>query len=102
MNADTIKAFFTYATAFTLVAGGLIVLYLTRGEVNAAQLQVIIAGLIGGATTFLFVQENSTRASRSAERQMDIGVKAGGTGTTVTNAENVTAAGPTTVQGDAK
>lgn len=96
MNADTIKALATYATAFSIVVGGLVVLYLTRAEPTSTQLQVIVAGFIGSATTFLFVQENSTRASRSAERQMDIGVKAGGTGTNV-SAETVTTGGPTTV-----
>jgi zinc transporter ZupT len=97
MNADTIKALFTYLTAFVLVIGGIGVLYLTSRDANATNLQVIIAGFVGSALTFLFVQENSTRASRSAERQMSIGVSAG-TPTTVQNAENVEGGNPTIVQ----
>jgi zinc transporter ZupT len=92
MNADTIKALFTYLTAFILVIGGLLVLYLSSGVPNASNLQVIVAGFIGSALTFLFVQENSTRASRSAERQMGIGASAA-TPTTVN------ATGDTTVEG---
>lgn len=98
MNADTIKAFATYTTAFAIVVGGLIVLYLTRAEATSTQLQVIVAGFIGSATTFLFVQENSTRASRTAERQFSQGM--GSNGTTVQNADSVTTGGPTTVEKD--
>lgn len=69
MNADTIKAFFTYFTALVVVLGGLTVMYLTRADTNASQLQVIVAGFIGSALTFLFVQENTTRTARQSERQ---------------------------------
>lgn len=97
MNADTIKAFFTYLTALVIVLGGLAVLYLTRGEATSANLQLIVSGLMGAATTFLFVQENSTRASRTAERQFAQGLDTKNGGTTVQQADTVEAAGPTTV-----
>lgn len=100
MNADTIKAFFTYVTALTIVIGGLAVLYLTRGEASSANLQLIVSGLMGAATTFLFVQENSTRSQRASERQFAQGSASAGSGTTVTNAETVTSGGPTTVTSD--
>lgn len=69
MNADTIKALFTYLIAFTVVVGGFAVIYMTRGDDAAAEIRLLIGGFIGSALTFVFVQENSTRASRSAERQ---------------------------------
>lgn len=92
MNADTIKAFFTYFTALVVVLGGLSVMYLTRGDVNASQLQVIVSGFIGSALTFLFVQENSTRASRTAERQF-------AQGSNSSTPTTVNASGDTTVEG---
>lgn len=98
MNPDSTKAFFTYLTAFTVVVGGLTVLYLTRADSNATQLQIMVSGFIGSALTFLFVQENSTRASRSAERQMGIGASTA-TPTTVnaTGDTNVEGGNPTNV-----
>jgi hypothetical protein len=69
MNADTIKAAFTYLIAFTVVVGGFAVIYFTKSESSAAEIRLLIGGFIGSALTFVFVQENSTRASRSAERQ---------------------------------
>lgn len=96
MNADTIKAFFTYFTALVVVLGGLAVLYLTRSEPTASQLQVITAGFISAALTFLFVQENSTRSQRAAERQFAQG-NSSASPTTVQNAETVQGGSPTIV-----
>lgn len=69
MSSDTIKAAFTYLIAFTVVVGGFAVIYFTKSESSAAEIRLLIGGFIGSALTFVFVQENSTRASRSAERQ---------------------------------
>lgn len=97
MNADTIKAFFTYATAFVVVVGGMAVIYFSRNDTASAQVQLLIGGFIGSALTFLFVQENSTRASRSAERQMNIGVTAGTPTTVTAETANVQGGDPTNV-----
>jgi len=69
MNADTIKAFFTYFTALAVVLGGIMVIYLSRADESSSQIQLLIGGFIGSALTFLFVQENSTRSQRASERQ---------------------------------
>lgn len=69
MQADSIKALFTYLIAFTVVVGGFAVIYFTKSDAAAAEIRLLIGGFIGSALTFVFVQENSTRASRSAERQ---------------------------------
>lgn len=69
MNADTIKAFFTYFTALAVVLGGIAVIYLSRADDSSSQIQLLIGGFIGSALTFLFVQENSTRSQRASERQ---------------------------------
>ena len=84
LNADTLKAFFTYLTAFVVVVGGMGVIYFSRSDTSAAQIQLLIGGFIGSALTFLFVQENGTRATRAAERQMTIGAN---TAATTVNAE---------------
>lgn len=62
MSADTLKTVFTYLTAYSLVVGGLILLYLTRADVNAQEIRLLIAGFVGAATTFLF----SERVAASA------------------------------------
>lgn len=97
MNADTIKAFFTYATAFVVVLGGMAVIYFSRNDTSSAQVQLLIGGFIGSALTFLFVQENSTRTARMSERQFAQGNSAGAT--TVQNAETVQGGDPTIVNG---
>jgi hypothetical protein len=63
---DTIRAVFTYTIALIVVAGGLLMLFLTRSEPASADLRVIIATLVGSALTFTFGQEVSTRTARQA------------------------------------
>ena len=75
MNTDTIKATFTYITALTVVLGGFVLIYLTRLDDSATSMQLLIGGFIGSALTFLFVQENSTRTSRTNERQFTQGAQ---------------------------
>jgi hypothetical protein len=93
VNADTLKAFFTYLTALIVVVGGIAVIYFSRNDgPAAAQVQLLIGGFIGSALTFLFVQENSTRTARASERQF-------AQGSNSTSPTTVNATGDTTVQG---
>lgn len=89
MNADTIKAFFTYATALVVVLGGFLVIYLTRADETSSQIQLLIGGFIGSALTFLFVQENSTRQARQSERQFTQGANASTTTVTMQDTETL-------------
>jgi hypothetical protein len=68
MQADTIKLLFTYVIAFVIIAGGGLMLYATRLDPpeTTAQLQLVIAGFMGAAITFVFSAESSTRATRAA------------------------------------
>jgi hypothetical protein len=77
MNADTIKALFTYLIAGIVVVGGFVIIYLTRADTTAAEIRLLIGGFIGSALTFVFVQENSTRATRAAERSVEQGSRGG-------------------------
>jgi hypothetical protein len=63
---DTIKALFTYFTALTIVVGGGLILYLTRGEANAQNLQLIVSGFMGAALQFLFNRETQTQTARQS------------------------------------
>lgn len=60
---DTIKAVATYATAFALIMGGLVVLFFYR-ETDAESVRIVVAGFVGAAVQFLFGQEISTRTAR--------------------------------------
>ena len=62
MSTDTIKTIGTYLTAYSLVVGGLIIIYLTRADPAAQEIRLLIAGFVGAATTFLF----SERVAASA------------------------------------
>jgi len=98
MNVDIIKAIFTYLIALVVVVGGMVQIHflLQAGIISGDAGLAILGPLIGAAISFVFVQENSTRMSRAAERQFTQG--SGMTSpTTVTNAESVTTGGPTTV-----
>lgn len=59
---DTIKTALTYFTAYSLVIGGLVIIYLTRSDVDATEIRLLMAGFVGAATTFLF----SERVAASA------------------------------------
>ena len=63
---DTIRATFTYTIALVVVAGGGVMLFLTRAEATSADLRVICATLIGSALTFVFGQEVQTRTAHQA------------------------------------
>ena len=62
MNTDTIKTALTYFTAYSLVIGGLVIIYLTRADPAATEIRLLMAGFVGAATTFLF----SERVAASA------------------------------------
>lgn len=62
MNADTLKTIFTYLTAYSLVVGGLIIIYLTRLDPAATEIRLLIAGFVGAATTFLFSERVAAAA----------------------------------------
>jgi hypothetical protein len=66
MQVDTIKALATYVIALVIVIGGFVVLFATRGEINASDTRVIIAGFMGSAVTFVFSSETQTRTARQA------------------------------------
>jgi hypothetical protein len=63
---DTIRALFAYGIAAVVVVGGGLLLFVSRGEVGIADLQVVMAGFIGSALTFVFGQEVQTRTARQA------------------------------------
>lgn len=65
-RTDTIRAFFTFLIAFTVVVGGGAMLFATRAEPAASSLQIVVAGFIGSALTFVFGSEVQTRTARQA------------------------------------
>ena len=62
---DTIKTIGTYLTAYTLVVGGLIIIYLTRNDAAASEIRMLIAGFVGAAITFLFSERVASSAIRN-------------------------------------
>jgi hypothetical protein len=62
MSTDTIKTALTYFTAYSLVIGGLVIIYLTRADPAATEIRLLMAGFVGASTTFLF----SERVAASA------------------------------------
>jgi len=66
---DTIKAIFTYVTATGLSIGGLVAIFLMRGDVSASDTRLVIAGFVGSSITFLYGQEVQTRTARQAAAQ---------------------------------
>lgn len=67
MQIDTVKLVITYAMAAVVIVGGGIMLYASRLE-DASDFQLVLAGFVASAITFLFGQESATRATRAAER----------------------------------
>lgn len=63
---DTIRLFFTYGIASIVVLGGGAALVLTRNEIAAGDLRVIVAGFIGSALTFVFGSEVQARTARQS------------------------------------
>jgi len=67
---ETIKVLFTYLVALVVVLGGGYMLYATRGEAGADNLQLVISGFIGAALAFVFGGEIQTRTARQQERAL--------------------------------
>lgn len=70
MQVDTMKLLFTYILALVIVVGGGLMLFAIRldpPESGSATLSLAIAGFMGGAITFVFGAEASTRATRAAQ-----------------------------------
>lgn len=67
MQTDTIKLWFTYAIALVLIVGGGLFLLVTRLDPpgTSQDLQLVIAGFIGSAVTFVFTRETQTQTTRS-------------------------------------
>lgn len=71
INADNLKIVFTYTIATILVVGGLAIVYATRldpPEADVQGLRLLMAGLIGAATQFVFNRETQTQTARQVER----------------------------------
>ncbi len=63
MQSDTIKLLFTYLIALVVIIGGGLMLYFTPDD----NLQLVVAGFIGSAITFVFSQESAKQATRAAQ-----------------------------------
>lgn len=72
MQTDTVKLIASYGTAVLVILGGLVMLFVSRGE-GTTDFQLVLAGFIGAAISFLFGQESATRATRAAERAQSFG-----------------------------
>ena len=71
MQADAVKLWFTYITALIMVVGGGAMLWFSRldpPDTGSSQLQLVVAGFIGGAIQFLFNRETQTQTTRATER----------------------------------
>jgi hypothetical protein len=69
MQADSIKLWFSYIIAATVIVGGGLMLFAIRldpPESNSANLSLLVAGFIGGAIGFVFNRESATQATRAA------------------------------------
>lgn len=65
MQADTIKLVFTYFIAVLIIAGGFAIILITRGDPDASDVRLLMAGFIGGAMQFVFNRETQTQTARS-------------------------------------
>jgi hypothetical protein len=61
VQADTLRLVFTYSIALVVVVGGGFALIISP---DGSNVQILAAGFIGSALTFLFGQESGARASR--------------------------------------
>lgn len=102
----------TIVAALCVLGGGAAALYLSQLPPTEPPRELtiifgIIGGLIGTGTTFLFLQDSSSRASHATERAMDQGVNAGaalpaqapGTTTTITTPSEPPTPGGDTIGG---
>jgi len=80
VQTDTIKLFFTYSIAAIVIIGGGAMLYFSRLDPPEAinNLQLVIAGFIGAAISWVFSSESSTRATRAAQSSTAVGASAAG------------------------
>ena len=62
---DKIKAIITYGVAAFVIVAGMGAIYALR-ESSSSDTVAIFAGLVGGATAFLYGQEVQTRTARQA------------------------------------
>ncbi len=69
MGSDTIKLIFTYLIALVVIVVGLGMLFISRNDPaeTAQSLQLLLAGFIGSAITFVFSQESAKQATRAAQ-----------------------------------
>jgi len=67
---ELVKMTFTYLVALVVVLGGGYILYVTRTEPSADNLQLVISGFIGAALAFVFGGEIQTRTARQQERAL--------------------------------
>lgn len=67
---DTIRLLATYLIALIVVVGGGYMLYATRAEPGADNLQLVIAGFIGSALTWAFGSEVQKQTARQQERAL--------------------------------
>ena len=63
MRSDAIKLVFTYSIAVIVIVGGGVMLYFTPDD----NLQLVVAGFIGAAISFVFNSESATRFLESLE-----------------------------------
>jgi len=68
MKVDTIKAFFTYLTAYTIIVGGGLFLFHVYADPVATTVGIIaiVSGFIGAAIQFVFGQEIQSRTAHQA------------------------------------
>ena len=80
MQTDSIKLLFTYSIAAVIIIGGGAMLYFSRLDPveTVANLQLVIAGFIGAAISWVFSSESSTRATRAAQSSTAVGASAAG------------------------
>ena len=65
MTAENFRAIMAPFTAYTIIVGGGYILFQTYADTAAANLHLIVSGLMGGAATFLFGEAVQRRAGES-------------------------------------
>lgn len=102
---DNIKIVYTYTIATIIIVGGLYIIWATRldpPEADVQGMRLLMAGFIGGATTWVFNRETTTSTARQVERSTAVGAAAAQTTTTVTGNPPTTVvspnSGPTVVE----
>ena len=70
MAVDFVKLLFTYIIAIVVVMGGGYMLYATRSEPSADNLQLVISGFIGVALTWVFGETTRSSTARQTTRAL--------------------------------